>query len=790
MKKFARFLFCPCLPLGPNGKRATSSKEHIALSRRAAAEGMVLLKNSNSTLPLEKNKKIALFGSASYEYIQGGGGSGTVSCLYTRSLYEGLKIKSDESKIQIFEPLCNFYLDFLNEQHKWKSENWDRLYQEICKIPELLERQIAYGKFCMDMQLKQPKITQELLKSAREYTDTAVMSVSRYSGEAWDRSDDKGDFYLSDEENELVDTLSTVFDNVIIVLNIGGVVATRWIKDNAKIKAALISWQGGMEGGLATADILCGDVTPSGKLSDTFAESLNDYPFADHYNDSEAYVEYNEDIYVGYRYFETIPKAAERVVYPFGYGLSYTDFTITASAKNVKDKITVAVQVKNTGKVSGKEVVQVYLAAPQGLLGKPKYQLAAFKKTKLLSAGEAQTLKMSFSLADFASFDDIGRLCKSAYILEQGDYYVYVGNSVRSIQKLDFKITVEENPRIVKQLESRCAPTTAFMRLNASGELENIEASKLKNDYPVRKPNKAKAPDKIAYLDLIGNDISVDSFIAQMSDDALIQIVGGSSGRGGLSNTSCFGNLGQFGIPPVPTSDGPAGIRILDETGIYTTCWPCATSLACTFNTNIIYKVAAAGAKELKENNMGVWLAPGMNIHRNPLGGRNFEYYSEDPLLTGKCASAAVKGIQSQRVAACIKHFAANNKEIWRESSDSIVSERALREIYLKGFEICVKEADPWSLMTSYNLLNGRHTSESYELLTDILRNEWGFNGLITTDWGMKNDPVAEVKAGNDIKMPVGYPEDLKAAMNEGRLTRADLEDCARHILTVFLRFE
>ena len=257
----------------------------------------------------------------------------------------------------------------------------------------------------------------------------------------------------------------------------------------------------------------------------------------------------------------------------------------------------------------------------------------------------------------------------------------------------------------------------------------------------------------------------------------------------GVANTGCFGGLERLDIPPVPTADGPAGVRLEPDTGIPTTAWPCATLLACSWNPELIYDVGAAAGTEIAENNIGIWLAPALNIHRDPLCGRNFEYYSEDPVVSGKSAAAMTRGVQSAKATVSIKHFACNNKEANRYDIDARISERALREVYLKGFEIVVKESDPWTVMTSYNRINGQHTSESYELIMGILRGEWGFKGMVETDWGVKNDPVKEVKAGNDMKMPCGYPEDLKVAFDKGELTRADLEPCVKRILEMTMKF-
>ena len=450
-------------------------------------------------------------------------------------------------------------------------------------------------------------------------------------------------------------------------------------------------------------------------------------------------------------------------------------------------KIVGVVTVKNVGNFSGKEVVQLYYSAPQGLLGKPAKELCAYKKTKLLAPGESETLAMSFDIGDMASFDDLGKVRKSAYILEKGEYNFYMGTSVRDVEKLDFTYTVEET-RVTQQLKQWCKPFELKKRMLSDGNFEELPTGEKSYYYGKAADINANAPKDVTKFDEVGESITLDEFIKQFTLEELMDFVGGKAPTG-VANTGCFGGLERLDVPPIPTADGPAGLRLNTETGKYTTAWPCATLLACTWNPELIEKVGAAGGAELRENNLGIWLAPALNIHREPLCGRNFEYYSEDPLVAGKCAAAATRGIQSQKVAVSIKHFACNNKEANRFGSDSRISERALREIYLKGFEICVKEAKPWTLMSSYNLINGQHTSESYELLTGILRDEWGFDGMVTTDWGVKNDPVKEVKAGNDMKMHVGYPEDLKAAYDKGELTRADLELCVKRILQMTMRF-
>ena len=783
MEKYARFRYQPCKPLGEDGRCVTASKKHTELSRRAATEGMVLLKNEDNALPLAKGEKVALFGKATIEYIKGGGGSGDVNCPYIHNIYDGFSSKD----VGIYMPLVDFYRDYVEREsvniptQAQINATWDIVNaMEFCTKRD----DMTYDTFA-SMHVKEPAVPDELIESAAEFADTAIITLSRFSAEGVDRRPIPGDYYLSDIEKDLIDKAGELFRKVVIVINSGAVIDCEYFAENDDVQAVLFGWQGGMEGGMAVADIICGDVNPSGKLADTIAKSYDCYPCKDDFWECFDHLDYTDDIYVGYRYFETI--SPECVRYPFGFGLSYSEFVIgnPVVCEN-DDKIIAVVEVKNEGKFAGKEVIQLYYSAPQGLLGKPAKELAAFKKTKLLQPGEKEMIMLSFDVEDMASFDDLGKVGVSAYVLEKGDYEFYIGTSVRDANKADFVYVVEDS-YITDQLDSWCKPFKLKKRMLADGTFEELLTGEEEYYYGENKPTGAVAPEKEVRFDLVGEEISMDEFVAQFTIEELMDFVGGQAPTG-VANTGCFGGLKRLSVPAVATADGPAGLRLDVETGIPTTAWPCATLLACSWNPELIYDVGAAGGAEVRENNLGIWLTPAMNIHRDPLCGRNFEYYSEDPFLAGKCAAAATRGIQSQKVAVSVKHFACNNKEANRFGCDSRVSERALREIYLKGFEICVKEADPYTIMSSYNLINGQHTSESYELLTEILRNEWRFKGMVTTDWGVKNDPVKEVKAGNDMKMHCGYPEDLKKGLEDGRITRADLELCVKRILTMFTK--
>ena len=628
-----------------------------------------------------------------------------------------------------------------------------------------------------------------------------------------------GDFCLSVKEKEMIDTVKASFKNVIVILNVGGMVDTSWFAYDDQIQSALLALQGGIEGGLAAAELLVGDGNPSGKTVDTFAKSLDDYPSTYNFHESRNYVDYTDDIYVGYRYFETIPGAAEKVVYPFGYGLSYTTFdveTVSAGVVNSNctsevNKLYAKVRVTNTGKFSGKEVVQVYIAKPQGKLGKPAKELAAFEKTRELQPGESQLMILTWEINDMASYDDLGKVKKSAYVLEAGSYDIYVGTSVRDVTKADYSYILNHDV-ITEQLSAKLVPTSLPKRMLADGSYEALPQSEpVDTDYsaignidPSLTEGVAPGQRAIPYfrfadgmakngshdiMDVVEGRITLDEFVSELSIDDLIHLLGGQPNTG-VANTFGIGNMPEYGIPSVMTADGPAGVRIAPEVGVCTTAFPCSTLLACTWNPDVLEAVGRAGGEELKENNLALWLTPAICIHRSPLCGRNFEYYSEDPFVTGKLAGAMVRGIQSNNVGATLKHFALNNKETNRKNSDSRVSERAAREIYLKAFEMIVKNDNPWAIMSSYNMINGYRASESEDLLTGILRDEWGYEGMVTTDWWTCGEHYKETKAGNDLKMGNGYPDRVKKAYDKGAISRSEMETSVKRILGLILKLD
>ncbi len=803
MEKWIRARYQPNLPLN-GSQRVTASPEHIALSRQAAREGAVLLKNNGNLLPLAPDARVALFGKGSFDYVKGGGGSGDVTVAYVKNLHDGLK----EEGISLYEPLPDFYRDYVEKRY------------EAGDVPGLMA---------------EPELPQSLVDAARGDADVAVIVLSRFSGEGWDREPvfyqepdypwpdelnmprkakavfPRGDYYLTEEERAMVNQVCAAFDKVAVVLNVGGVVDVSWFCEDDRISSALLAWQGGMEGGGAIAALLTGKANPCGKLPDTFARDLSDYPSTARFHDSPHYVEYSEDIYVGYRYFETLPGAAERVCYPFGYGLSYTSFALeTAGTGAENGRIRVDVQVTNTGSCPGKEVVQLYYSAPWGLLQKPRRCLAAFQKTKLLEPGESETVELSFAIADMASFDDLGKVAPSAWVLEKGRYALYMGTSVRDAVELGWAWEQKET-ETVRSCGDVLAPSHLAERLLADGSYEKLPAAPaVDTNANLFQPltaaqSEAVAPaapgrgrwmltqpfaEGVQPLSAVSErKLTLEEFMAQLSDDDLIHLLGGQPNVG-VSNTFGLGNLPEYGVPNLTTADGPAGLRIQPEVGVCTTAWPCATLLAAAWDPELTARVGAAAAAEVKENNISVWLAPAVNIHRSPLCGRNFEYYSEDPLLTGRLAGAMVRGIQSQHIAATVKHFACNNKETNRKYSDSRLSQRALREIYLRAFEIIVREEQPWAIMSSYNVVNGRRASESRELLTSILRDEWGYTGLVMSDWWTRGEQYKELLAGNDLKMANGYPERVEEAMKLGAVNRSDLKICAKRVLELILRID
>ena len=717
--------------------------------REAAGETAVLLEN-NGVLPFKKGTRVSVFGRVQNDWFYTGYGSGgDVKKPYGINLIEGLKNCED---LVLNTELSDTY-------EKWCKENpidhgvwghWPRFYPEM-------------------------PLTVDLVKKAKENSDNAVFVIGRSSGEDRENTLEKGSFYVTDEERTALHRICEQFDNVTILLNIGSVMDMSWLREfGSKIGAVMIVWQGGMESGNAVADLLCGKVTPSGKLTDTIARRYEEYPSSENFGNRDANI-YQEDIYVGYRWFETFNKDA--VIYPFGYGLSYTKFqTKFTSAKQTEDGVLVRCTVKNVGEYAGKEVVEIYVSKPCGKLGNPARELVAFGKTKVLEPGESQKLEIFVPIERFYSYDDNGASGYAhSYVMEKGEYALYVGSDVRSAEKKGSYY--QEKTVETLKLKQCSAPQVLFDRYINSEEGLKKEPVACRQ-YDLKKVILKNIGEGVAITgdkgyklsDVENSKVSMEDFVAQLSLEELEAISRGDykmdSPLGAKGNAGAMGgileSLRDKGVPPMITTDGPSGIRLLS----YCSLIPNGTALASTFNTDLVEEVYAKISEELKAKGSDILLAPGMNIHRSHLCGRNFEYYSEDPVVTGLMGAAAVKGIQTCGGSACPKHFACNNQEVNRTGNDSRLSERALREIYLKGFEICVKTAHPNTIMTSYNKINGVWGHYNYELCERILREEWGFDGVVMTDWWMRpsksqefpkmRDQAYRVRAGVNVLMPGG----------------------------------
>lgn len=780
--------------------------------REAAAEGIVLLKNKNKMLPITQEDCVSLFGRCQINYYKSGTGSGgAVNTAYTTNLIEGFH---QQKNIPINEELAEIYEKWVEENPfdvgdgSWASEPW---YQ------------------------KEMPVTEELVKNARMKSNKAIIVIGRTAGEDQDNAALEGSYFLTAEEKNLIEKVAKYFEMTAVVMNVSNIVDMSWmetLENKENICAAVYTWQGGIESGTASADVLAGAVTPSGKLPDTIAWSIEDYPSTAAFGDEKRNC-YEEDIYVGYRYFETF--APEKVQFPFGFGMSYTDFSIESEKIAItgegKDAvIQVQAHVKNIGTVySGKEVVQVYYEAPQGKLGKPSKELAVFAKTKLLAPGESQLLSMTFHASSMASYDDSGKTGhKSCYVLEEGIYKFHIGTSVKDTHQIEAdgnKIFEIAKCQIVQELKEALAPTVSFERIlpgrkNANGTYEKIMetvplqtislAERIEENLP--EAMEITGDQGIRFQDVKDHKASLKSFTAQFNKKELAMIVRGEGMCSPMvtpGTASAFGgvapSLYRYGIPAVCTADGPSGIRM--DSGLKATQMPIGTMLAAGWNPEMTEKLYEIEGQELLRNEIDTLLGPGINIHRNPLNGRNFEYFSEDPYLTGMFAAAAVRGIGKSGAAATVKHFACNNQEFGRNTADSILSERAVREIYLKGFEIAVKEGKARSIMTSYNPLNGHWAASNYDLCTTILRNEWGYTGIVMTDWWAKmNDPVsggdadmkntaAMVRAQNDLYMVVtnggaeenAYEDNILESLENGRLTVGELQRCAMNICRFIL---
>ncbi len=751
--------------------------------RRAAAEGSVLLRNKNNLLPLESKTKIALFGRMQTTYYKSGTGSGGLVHIEKEPcIIDSIK---NETDLILDKEIEETYIKWIEKNPfndgggVWAGEPW---HQEEMPLSE------------------------ELVKAASKRNGAAVVIIGRTAGESHDNANLEGSFLLDKIEEKNLEIICRHFEKVIVVLNVGNLINLSFL-ERYNVSSLLYVFHGGQEGANAIADLLCGAAFPSGKLTDTQALDYLDYPSTEGFGDEER-VFYKEDIYVGYRYFETFKK--DRVQFPFGFGMGYTSFDIKAEAREENGEISVLCEVKNIGNRAGKEVIEVYFKAPSEKIDTPERQLISFKKTDKLLPNESQTLKLTFKTEDMAAYDDSGKTGhKSCYVLEKGDYEIFAGTDVRSAKSV--LIHNEAETRTTKELCEAMAPVISFERLTRSGyEAAPTRQIDLLKRIKDNRPQDIKfAGDKgIKLWDVKDNKNTLDEFISQFSDSALAALVCGEgmcSPKATPGTVGAFGGqteeLAKFGIPVCAVADGPSGIRF--DNGTIASLIPNGTLLASSWDEELVCGVYEVVSEELYKNGVDSLLGPGINIHRNVLCGRNFEYLSEDPLLCGKIAAAATRGIAKFGAFATIKHFCANNQETARLVCDSVVSERALREIYLKGFEIAVKEGKYVLIMTSYNLVNGFFTASNYDLTTTILRNEWGFDNLVMTDWwafcnlenGEKGNTCnleAMVRAQNDLYM-VCQSADTKLqsvlrGLENGYITRGELQRCVKNILNVIIK--
>ena len=831
--------------------------EHQQEVRRLAGECMLLLENDGVLPFTEKIKKIALYGPGARHTVKGGTGSGDVNVRESISIARGLEEAG-------FELVTGSWLDrydqILEETEKEYLNKLKSISEKTGKSPVIVRFENPFKE------PEQPQITDTDLADA----DAAIYVISRNSGEGKDRTAEKGDYYLSDIELQNIRCMTQHYTNCVVVLNVGGIIDLTELKKIPGIQAILLAGQTGNMGGYAVTDVLTAKTFPSGKLTDTWAGAYEDYPSSKTFSYRNGNVDdeyYSDGIYVGYRYFDTF---GVMPLYCFGYGKGYTEFDI--STKNVtadEKQVKVEVEVTNTGdKYPGKEVVQVYYSAPDGVMEKPTQELAGFAKTGLLGPGEKETVTITFATTDMASYDAYD----AAWVMEEGEYTIRVGNSSRTT-KIAALIDLDETVQTV-QLKNVMKDTEFTKEIHHMVPLFDLEL----DDTPFMRPIllhaedfrkeimeyevmrhtlEDKRPDEVLTLqDVKEGKATLDELTAQLTVEEMAELCVGTERleEGGNvigSASACVpGAAGDTTsaliktrqIPNLILADGPAGLRLqkhfkTDKDGNklpggeqfgmestpfseelpedaqdyyqYCTAIPIATTLAQSWDLALICRMGEIVGEEMEKFHIHLWLAPGMNIHRNPLCGRNFEYYSEDPVLSGLCAAADTNGVQSHKGhGTTIKHFAANNQEDNRMFTNAHISERALREIYLKGFEIAVKKAQPYAIMTSYNLINGTHAANHYEMLQNVARDEWGFEGLVMTDWytsqdmsalGMKSesgkysysDSVQCIKAGNDLQMPgcKKNVDDIIEAVKKGNgITKVDLQFCTKHILGIALK--
>lgn len=745
----------------PRRQKEPGHEAHENVAFRAAAEGMVLLKNEGGVLPLAPDARLNVFGAAQYMFRNTATGAGLINPRWQADFHQSV------------------------QEHSSFTIN-----SEISKLYERLHNTIPSA---------------DDLRKAKEYGETALIFISRTSGEFLDNKPVKGGYYLTDEEDAMIAAVSAVFDKIVAIINTGYPIDMRWA-ERYNVKAAIYTGFSGMMGGYALMELLDGRKTPSGHLPDTWALDYYDYPSAANFPNFQENDEvpgekshgvrlfYEEDIYVGYRYFDTFGKAVQ---YPFGHGLSYTRFDFDVSNCEADAiGVNVTAEVKNIGKRDGKAVLQLYVSAPDGRLEKPSRILADFEKTRELAPGESDTLYLSADPKVFSSYDE----ANSAYILEEGVYTLWLGESLEEAKQIG-SFSIAEN-KILKTVTPVARPVEIFHRMSRNEPCVNQDSSivSLEERFPVKAERKAFRPasipksngGKVTFRQLQADPALLDSFVAQLSIDALCRLnvsVGADWympwGKGTAGATP---KMSKYGLPSICVSDGNTGLNIVKPNIGF----PSSCTIAASFSKELAKKVGRVIGEESRENGIAVNLGPGMNIHRNILCGRHPEYFSEDPLLAGIMAGCHAKGLEKAGTAATYKHLFCNNSETSRKGSHSIVSERALREIYFRTFEIAMDIQMPGCIMTGYNALNGIYPAESAELLKTLIREEWGFDGLIMTDWCSYDtiDPVEIVKAGTCWLTEGGgkYVKILKKAVKNNELPVDILRDNVRHVIALVLK--
>ena len=761
-------------------------EHYLRTAADVAAEGIVMLRNENEALPLKKEETVSVFGRIQLHYYKSGTGSGgMVNVSKVTGITDGLI----EAGVSVNEELLDIYRKWdeanpFEYGNGWGGEPWS---QEEMPLDE------------------------ETVKNAAAKGDTAIVIIGRTAGEEMESRVEAGSFLLTDKEKDMLTKVRAGFKKVVVLLNVGGLIDLEFIESTSP-DALLYVWQGGMTGGTGTADVLTGKISPCGKLPDTIAYSVEDYPSHKYFGDRDRNF-YVEDIYVGYRYFDTF--APEKIRYPFGFGLSYTTFDISVQTCDVTGlTASIYVKVRNTGKFCGKEVIMMYLSRPQGVLGQPAKILCAFEKTRNLAPNEEQTLILTADLRDNASYDDSGATGnKSCYVLEKGRYSFFIGGcDTKDSANIELRETA-----VVQSCEQALAPVDEFERFRPlpDGDGFKLSFEKVPLSEVDEKGRRLSALPKelphtgdvgIRLADVYTGKNTMEEFIEQLSDYELSCIIRGEgmgSPRVTAGTASAFGGvtdrLNELGIPAACCSDGPSGMRL--DCGTKAFSLPNGTMIASTFNKELATELFRCVGLEMVVNKVDCLLGPGMNIHRHPLNGRNFEYFSEDPYLTGMMASAELRGLHDSGVEGTIKHFCANNQETNRHFLDSIVSERALREIYLRGFEIAVKQGEGKSVMTTYGRVNGLWTAGNYDLNTTILRKEWGFAGFTMTDWWANinrrgsepnhTDFAAMAKAQNDVYMVCAdgdeNDDNTFESLADNDLTRAELQRNASNICRFIL---